>query len=200
RCRAVANGAPATPDDLLTAALADLRGQLSHEPAFGSLAGLWQREVARTVASMAREWRWRRKGYLPTIDEYLSNADNLAFCFIFASHLIALANEAAEADAHRLMTAARATQRTIRIINDLGTYRRDLATGDLNVLALAPSRRSVDRLLTSLVSASRSRFTHLRTSHPGLIEYLDRHIDFNLGFYSITDYWGRGHDPAVAEG
>jgi hypothetical protein len=198
RCRAVAGGQAPGDGDALTVALADVRDAISEGLGHELLGAVWRREVSRVLAGMAREWRWRQQAYRPTVDEYLANADNLAFCFIFATHAVGRAGPRTVPMADRLMGAGRAVQRVVRVLNDLGTHRRDLATGDLNVLELGESRSAVRRRLRSLTEEARRRLAALPDDQAELAQYLDHHIDFNLGFYAVTDYWGRRVGGRVA--
>lgn len=200
RCEAVADGAPPVAGDDLTRALADLRDELAAAPAFPGLRALWRDELHRMLDAMAREWVWktaRDAGTIdrPTFDEYLANADNLGFSFVFAAHWIATADPAAdEAAAHDLVRAAsRAVQRVIRILNDLGTYERDLAWGDLNALMLDVARDGVERRLAEITAVARERLRELTDRYPrlaGPADYMERQMDFCAGFYGVTDFWG----------
>jgi hypothetical protein len=191
RCRGVADGHAPGRGDSLAAALADVRDGISQGLGHKPLGQMWRREVSRVLSGMAREWRWRQRAYRPSVDEYLANADNLAFCFIYVTHIAGRAGPATIPGADRLLLAGRAVQRVVRVLNDLGTYRRDVATGDLNVLELGESRTAVRRRLRSLIDEARRRLAALPEDQAELAQYLDHHIDFNLGFYAVTDYWGR---------
>jgi hypothetical protein len=189
RCRAVAAGAAPDPGDAAGTLLADIRDALAARAGYDGWDAAWRRELSRMLAGMAREWRWVHGGPRPTMAEYLDNADNLGLSFVFVSHLGATTPVVTARETGALVAAGRAAQRAVRLINDLGTYRSDLATGDLNVLRLGPNRSQVRRRLDEVLADCASRFERLGETHPDPVAYLDRHVQFNLGFYSVTDYW-----------
>jgi hypothetical protein len=191
RARAVARGGPA--GDGVGAFLAEIRDELTTGPYHRRLMNRWRTELSRMLAAMTREWRWTHGGPRPTADEYLDNADNVGLSFVFASHLVVTGDRAAVRDARDLLAAGRAAQRVIRLVNDLATYERDLATGDLNLLRLGVTRRAAKRRLDGLRWECRERLDPLRDAHPYPIGYLERQVEFNLGFHPLVDYWG---DPA----
>ena len=78
----------------------------------------------------------------------------------------------------------------IRILNDFGTYDRDLAWGDVNVLQLGGSRAEVTQRLVTLVQHCRRLIEGLRADHKALAIFLEGMIGFNTGFYGVGDYWG----------
>src|SRR5262249_11880369 len=94
RACAVADGAAPDADDPLGLFLADIRAELAAAPAFPVLQPLWREEFQRMVDAMVREWGWLwdRKADpqapLPTFEEYLDNADNICFSFVFVSHWV----------------------------------------------------------------------------------------------------------------
>jgi hypothetical protein len=195
RCVAVAAGAAPVAGDDLTRALAGLRDELAVAPAFPGLGALWRDELRLMLEAMAREWTWksdRDAGAMdgPTFDEYLANAHNLGFSFVFTSHWIATGG----AGAHEPVRAASwEVQRVIRVLNDLGTYERDLTWGDLNGLMLDIGRDGVERRLAELTALARERLAGLRAGRPelaGHADYMERQMDFCAGFYGITDFWG----------
>jgi hypothetical protein len=189
RCRAVAAGGAPGPGHAAGTLLAEIRDELAAGTGYDRWGPVWRREVSRMLAGMAREWRWVHGGPRPTIEEYLDNADNLGLSFVFVSHLGATAPVATARETGSLVAAGRAAQRAVRLINDLGTYRSDLVTGDLNVLRLGPNRSQVRRRLDAILADCARRFERLNATHPDPVAYLDRHVRFNLGFYSVTDYW-----------
>ena len=190
RCVAVADGAAAPPGDPLTGFLAEIRDELAKAPASGHLQPLWCAELRRMLEAMALEWQWQSAKTTPTLDEYLDNADNLGFAFVYVSHWASTAGAQPPSDVDELLAAGRAAQRVIRLLNDLGTYERDVKWGDLNALMLGVSRADVWRLAAELARACRGALLPLATAHPLLTGYLERQMGFNAGFYRLTDYWG----------
>jgi Terpene synthase family 2, C-terminal metal binding len=187
RCLEVADGAP--PDDDLGALLAELRDELAAHSAFTALRPVWRDELAAMLDAMAREWEWKSDRAAPTLDEYLLNADNLGFCFVFITHLVATADQA-PSDVEALRRAARSVQRVIRLLNDLATVDRDVAWGDLNALLLDEDRPQVGRRLTELTASSQWCIDAVRPRHPRVAAYLERQRDFCAGFYAVSDFWG----------
>jgi hypothetical protein len=195
RCLAVADGAPPARGDDLTCFLADIRDELADTPAFPALRAVWLDDLRRVLGAMTLETAWKA-GHssgdrpLPTFEEYLGNADNLGFSFVFDAHWIFTAESAPIGDLTPVREASWAVQRVIRLLNDIGTYHRDLAWGDLNALMLGVSRDEVDSRLADLVARGRELIRPLRQDHPRLAAYLERQMDFCAGFYHVTDYWG----------
>ncbi|MGI8335411.1 terpene synthase family protein [Actinomadura scrupuli] len=188
RCLAVADGgAPAEGDDLARF-LADIRDELSSAPSFPALREVWRDELSRMLEAMALEWEWKT-GDRPAFEEYLGNADNLGFSFVFASHWI-FTTTAPPDDLEGVRAASREAQRVIRLLNDLGTYERDVKWGDLNALMLGVGRDEVDRRITELAAGFRELTGRLRGDDLRLARYMERQMDFCVGFYGVTDFWG----------
>ncbi|WP_184548104.1 terpene synthase family protein [Streptosporangium becharense] len=189
RCLEVAAGGPPSPGDDLTRMLADIRDELSCSPAFPELGPVWRDELRRMLDGMLVEWDWRSEKAAPTFEEYLGNADNLGFSFAFTAHWIHVTGHGPVTDVERMREAGRAVQRVIRLLNDLGTYERDVVWGDLNVLLLGDDRAAVERRITELTAHARGLLASLDT-HPELAGYMERQMDFCAGFYRVGDYWG----------
>jgi hypothetical protein len=190
-CLAVGSGGPPQPGDGLTEFLADIRDALTDMPSYPALLPAWRIELDRMLAAMAREWIWKSerdlKG-LPTVEEYLANADNFGSSFVnvvqwgvgFAEPLDRLTD---------LLSASRAVQRVLRLVNDLATFDREMRWGDLNVLMLGRSRAEVSEMITTLLAESMELLRPLRSTHPRIVTYLERQLGFSLGFYRVSDYW-----------
>ncbi|MFD1494869.1 terpene synthase family protein [Streptosporangium lutulentum] len=190
RCLAVADGAPPVPGDDLTRLLADIRDELAASPVFPVLGPIWREELQRMLEAMLAEWRWKDAGTTPTFEEYLGNAANLGFSFAFASHWLHTADPDAGAGLDLVREASWAVERVIRLLNDLGSYERDLSWGDLNALLIGLTRPEVERHVAELAARSRELIGLLRKTHPELADYLERQMDFCAGFYRVGDYWG----------
>ncbi|MEV7006979.1 terpene synthase family protein [Streptosporangium sp. NPDC051022] len=194
RCLEVADGASPSEGDDLTLMLAAIRDELAAAPAFPVLGPLWREELRRMLEAMLVEWHWKAGKVTPTFEEYLGNADNLGFSFAFASHWLYTAGGDVTGDVTgdlgRVTEAYRAVQRVIRLLNDLGTYERDVTWGDLNVLLLGLTRPEVERHVAELAARSRELIAPLRADDPEQADYLERQMDFCAGFYQVTDYWG----------
>lgn len=193
RCLEVADGAPPGADDDLTRFLADIRDELSSAPAYAGLGDVWRDELARMLEAMIKEAEWKHAAPArPSFAEYLGNADNLGFCFVFTAHWIATTPPPAPPpeDVAAIREASRAVQRVVRLLNDLGTYQRDVEWGDLNALLLGVDRDEVQRHVADLAGRAREAIAPLREPYPALAAYLERQMDFCAGFYGVADYWG----------
>jgi Terpene synthase family 2, C-terminal metal binding len=185
RCMDVVDGA--APDDELTGFLAEIRDELVVMPSFPVLGPVWRDELHRMLEGMALEWTWKA-GDRPTFDEYLGNADNHGYSFVFAAHWLATTEQPLAIDEVR--EASWAVQRVMRLLNDLGTYERDLKWGDLNGLMLGVDRPGVEQRVAELAERVRELTGRLQGVDPRLAAYLERQMDFCAGFYGVTDFWG----------
>ncbi|MFC6085029.1 terpene synthase family protein [Sphaerisporangium aureirubrum] len=190
RCLAVSGGAEPPGDDELSRFLADIRDELAAAPSYSWLGPVWQEELRAMLEAMSRERAWRDAGVAPSFYEYLGNADNLGFTFAFTAHLLHTGEPADDGDLTRIRDAAQEVQRVIRLLNDLGTYERDVEWDDLNVLLLGVPRDEVERRITALASHARDLIALLRPDLPRVADYLERQMDFCAGFYKLSDYWG----------
>ncbi|SCE92653.1 hypothetical protein GA0074695_2206 [Micromonospora viridifaciens] len=197
RCLAVADGGTPAPDDPLGGFLAELRDELATAPAFAEARPLWRGELRKVLDAMAREWDWKHRptmdggpAPLPSFTEYLDNADNLACTLVNVAHWIYSGDPATLANLEQLIEASAEVQRILRLVNDLGTYERDLRWGDLNALMLVEDRSEVQRRIDELVGRARGLLAPLRSSCPEQADYLARQIGFSSGFYRSADFWG----------
>lgn len=195
RCAEVADGAPPVTDDALTQFLAELLADLTVAPAWPALSAVWREEFQKMLDAMAREWVWQAArvsgGELPTFADYLDNADNICFSFIFVSHWIVNSGPPPITQLDEVRTAGRAVQVVIRLLNDLGTYERDVSWGDLNALMLGVTRADIERQIERLVADCQRLLEPLRDQHADLAVFLERYIEFNVGFWGLSDYWGQ---------
>ncbi|MDQ7905580.1 terpene synthase family protein [Phytohabitans sp. ZYX-F-186] len=196
RCLAVVDGTPAEEDDLLGQLLADILSTISAAPAYPALRPAWRLEFQRMVEAMAREWEWQASreagdtAALPTFEDYLDNADNICFSFVFLSHWVSTSGPPPVARAGEVLAAGRKVQEVIRLLNDLGTYDRDVTWGDLNPMMLGVTRDGVTERIGVLVAEALALLRPLHAEQPELAAFLERYIGFNKGFYGLTDYWG----------
>jgi hypothetical protein len=188
RVQAVADDGPPVPGDDLTLFLAAILDELKQAAAFPALRDIWRDELQRMLDAMVLEWEWKT-GTRPSFEDYLANADNLGFSFVFTAHWIST-GDLDETPAEEVRAAGRAVQRVLRLLNDLGTYERDLKWGDLNGLMLGVGRADVERRIAELTARSRELLHPLQATRPRLAGYMERQMDFCAGFYGVTDYWG----------
>jgi hypothetical protein len=108
-----------------------IRDDILAGPGHAVLGDIWRHELHRMLAAMAREWEWnsvRRtdgEAKLPSLDDYLDNADNTGFCFVFTSYWSSAGDVTNLSDADEVLSAARCVQQIVRLLNDLGSQRRD---------------------------------------------------------------------------
>ncbi|GAB3940235.1 terpene synthase family protein [Micromonospora vulcania] len=192
-CLAVVEGGQPAAEDPLGRFLAELRDDLAVVPAYEAHGVVWRDEVRTMLDAMAREWDWKQaaaNGVLPTLDEYLSNAANLACTVVNVVHWIHSDDPATLAHLDALVAASDQVQRILRLVNDLASYERDQRWGDLNALMLVPERADVEREIAGLLAHARELLGPLRSSCPLPADYLARQIGFSTGFYGSTDFWG----------
>lgn len=196
-CLAVADGAVPGTDDPLGCFLAELRDELAIVPAFATLRPLWREELRKMLFAMAREWNWKTSSGaesvpapLPSFADYLDNADNIACTFVNVGHWIHTGDPDTLAHIDELIVASAEVQRVLRLVNDLGTYERDVRWGDLNALMLVEDRVEVEQCIAALVDRCRELLAPLQVSCPMQANYLARQIGFSSGFYRSTDFWG----------
>ncbi len=195
RCLDVDDGGQPGAGDCLGRFLAELRSELAAAPAFASLGQVWRDQLERTLDAMAREWDWKAAytadgdSALPSFEQYLANADNLGFSLVYVAHWICT-GEAGAGHVDELMAASWEVQRAMRLINDLGTYKRDLQWGDLNVLMLGVTQQDVMERIALHAARCQELLAPLRAGQAALATYLERMVGFNMGFHPVTDYWG----------
>jgi hypothetical protein len=196
RCLAVADGGAPVPGDGLTAFLTEIRDEVAASPAFPALRPDWRALLAGLLEAGAREWEWKAaaaagdRSALPSLDDYLGNADNFGSAWVNISHWIVRADPATLAHAGPLQEISREVQKALRLLNDLATYERDLSWGDLNALMLGVDRAGVTARVGEIVEHCRRLLKPLRDDCPEATEYLDRQIGYSMGFYGGSDYWG----------
>lgn len=189
-CLAVLEGGSGT--DPVTRFLAELCTQMADLPAYPRLGSVWRDELCQVLACMAREWEWRAARHadpatpLPSLAEYLDNA-RFGFSLVFVTHWMATVDSGAIGQVVQLQAAGIAVERVIRLLNDFATYPRDVESGDLNALKLV-SRAEAAEQISVLVQRCRELLQPLRAGHAPLVLFLERHIEFNTGFYRVTDY------------
>ncbi|MBO4207064.1 terpene synthase family protein [Micromonospora echinofusca] len=206
---AVADGAAPPTDQPLARFLAELRDELATSPTYPARYVVWRAELARMLGAMAREWVWKTRTAAtgtaatrtaatgagdtagrPSLDEYLDNADNLGATFVNVTHWIHTGDPTTAAHLDDLVTASTVVQQVLRLVNDLGTYERDLRWGDLNALLLVADRAEVRQRIDTLVDRARELLAPLTVSCPVQAAYLARQLGYSSGFYRTTDFWG----------
>ncbi len=191
-CAAVGDGAEPDPDVPIQALLASLRDELAARPGWAAHHQVWRDHLRRYLLANAREWDWNaaRAETLPALDDYLANADNFGSSLVNVSHWIHNGTAGTPGEMELLAAASAEVQRTLRLLNDLATYERDLAWGDLNSLMLGVTREEVDRRIGELVEGCEKLIAPIAAVLPGEADYLRRQIGHSAGYYGMTDYWG----------
>jgi hypothetical protein len=192
---AVVDGATPAADDPMGRFLAELCADLAAVPAYPRLRDTWRAAVHRTLDAMGREWDWRAArrdltGALPTFEEYLANADNLACTVVNVAYWIHTGDAQTHRALPRLIEASDEVQRVLRLVNDLGTYQRDLEWGDLNAIMLVADQAEVEQRVDALAVRCRDLLADLAADCPRPAAYLARQVNFTSGFYRSTDFWG----------
>ncbi|MEW1838364.1 terpene synthase family protein [Nonomuraea angiospora] len=188
----IAGDDPRTP---LGRLLAHIRDDLAHAPAFGQLGPLWRTEVAAMLDAMAREWDWktaaRQTAAVPTVKEYLGNAANFGSTCVGVSRLISTGEpEATREHLPAIIDAANATQRVMRLVNDLRTFKRDRQWEDLNARMLGLDEHALRELIAEERRACDRVLDRLAQSCPGVAEDLRRQMMITWGFYfDGGDFW-----------
>jgi hypothetical protein len=194
RCLAVAGGAAPGADDPLGRLLVEIRDDvLAAAPAPARAA--WREELRRMVTAMLREHGWKTAAAtgtapLPDLGDYLDNADNFGSSFVNVSHWVHLGDPGTLDRLAGLTRAGRQVQRLLRLVNDLGTYQRDVEWGDLNALLLGVDHDQVRAHVDALLARCGTLVDALRADCPTEAEYLTRQIGFSSGFYRVGDFWG----------
>ncbi|QLQ36847.1 terpene synthase family protein [Micromonospora robiginosa] len=176
-------------DDPLGRFLAELRDDVAAAPGYPALRGRWRASMERTLDAMAREWTWRATGR-PTLAEYLANADNLAATVVNVAHWIHTGSVTDAAALDRLVEVGDEVQRALRLVNDLGTHRRDVESGDLNALLLVDDPAEIERRFAEQVEHCRVLLAKLAGEAPREADFLSRQLGYTTGFYRHTDFWG----------
>lgn len=196
-CLAAADGATPLPGRHLARLLADIHDDLATVPAYSQLRPVWRDELARMFQAVTREWDWKHwRGdpssgpMLPTLEEYLDNADNLACSFVNVTHWIATGDRNCLDHLDELLTVGRTVQQALRLVNDLATHGRDVEWGDLNALMLVSDASVVTARLHMLVDECQTLLGSLATRCARQADYLRRQISFTSGFYELSDFWG----------
>ncbi|MDN3351098.1 terpene synthase family protein [Actinomadura sp. DC4] len=191
-CAAVGDGAEPDPGAPVQGLLASLRDELATRPAWAAQRPVWRDHLQRYLLANAREWSWKTDGDAapPTLEDYLANADNFGSSLVNVGHWIYNGAASTPSELRLLAAASAEVQRTLRLLNDLATYERDLAWGDLNSLMLGATRDDVDRRIGELADGCEKLIAPLAADFPGEADYLRRQIGHSAGYYGMTDYWG----------
>ncbi|MFI9027770.1 hypothetical protein [Streptomyces sp. NPDC053560] len=195
RCMTAVEEGHCAPNDRLAGFLVDLRARLAASSAFPQLGSAWSQALRRGLEAMAREWKWRtaqsaskRGARLPTLEQYLDNADSVLVVFLALSHWISTDEPGLIQNIDVLMAAAYEVQRAARLVNDFATCDRDRAWKDLNALLLpGVTQDDVARRLGHLHAHCAELLQPLIDTGIRQAVYLDRFLKFMTHFHTVTD-------------
>jgi hypothetical protein len=102
---------------------------------------IWGQALATTVYAMSREERWRREysesESLPAYDEYLENGwMSIGVPPVLSGVLIAIDDTSVTRHVAHIVGHIRRAAICIRLANDLRSYRKELAEGNVNSVVL----------------------------------------------------------------
>ncbi|SEF87820.1 hypothetical protein SAMN04489712_102357 [Thermomonospora echinospora] len=196
RCLAVGDGDDPAPGDRLGQFLAELRDVLAATPAWSRFGPVWREELRLMLEGMAREWEWkdahaRGEAGLPTYERYLDNADNFGSVWGNVAHWMHVGAPATLDHMEPLREVSRQAQKVLRLLNDLATWHRDRAWGDLNALMLGVDPQFVIAHITALTEHCHRMLEPLRDRCPQGAVFVARQLGYSTGYYgSGADYWG----------
>jgi hypothetical protein len=144
RYRMLAHGSPiGAVEDSMATALQEIRADLTTYPLFGSLGDEWANALCGTIDGMMREFQWRAMLHndpswqLPSYEEYIANG---LYSIGGPPHIWAeliTGNDASTPDhVDRLRPMERIASTCIRLANDLRSYGKEVAEGNINALVL----------------------------------------------------------------
>lgn len=144
RYRAIAHGhSVETDEDSLATALQEIRRDLRRYPLFGSLGEEWANSLCGTIDGMAREFEWRGmlernpNAPLPTYEEYIANGlYSIGGPPHIWADLITGNDPSTPEHLEQLRPMERIASTCIRLANDLQSYRKEAAEGNINSLVL----------------------------------------------------------------
>lgn len=197
---------PCPPHDSLATALCDIRDDLARYPLFDALGAQWARALCATIDGMLAEYRWSLAGArLPTYAEYVVNG---RYSIGGPPHMWAamITADDASTPAHvdHLQVMEQLASTSIRLANDLQSFEKEVAEGQINSLVIlsrllqaqglpaqdafrqAAARVQADMLagLDSLAALRAGAVT--ATGHPEAA--MDNIARFVCDFYTHHDY------------
>lgn len=196
-------------EDPLGVRLQEVCDALSRQELFDSARRLWAEGLSNTLRAMLQEHEWRQQylaqGVQPTYSEYIENGlRSIAGAPYIWMALIGLGDASVVHHAAHLARHMRQSAICVRLANDLRSYRKELAEGNINSItvhaaageregmprgeAVDAARHRVEREITQVLAACErnARDTRTATGYPELaIRNIAR---WNWEFYSRTGY------------
>lgn len=189
--------------DPLAMVLHDVIRDLSKYELFEGLRGYWGSSVMGTVEGMIKECRWRERykasmgTEVPTYEEYILNGRySIGGPPHFMTSIISIGDESSVAVIPELHERGLMASACIRLANDLRTYEKELAEGNVNSVVLmqvlhgvdgAEARRMVKGNIESGLRECRVRNTVCTRSGVSERLILDT-AEFACEFYGAHDF------------
>jgi len=223
RYQAIARGSSAAPaGDTLAAALDGVRDELAGFALFESLAEDWATSLCQTIQGMIHEYHWRQR-YLAegasALPGYAAYVENGRYSIGIPPHdwaAVITTGDASAVDCRpHLHAMDRIAGTCVRLANDLRSYEKELAEGNINSLVIlahalqeqgldasqahlraqAQVREDIVRGLDSLARLQLERGTSSGYPEAGIADI----ARFCCGFYAAHDYHtlARSTVPAV---
>jgi Terpene synthase family 2, C-terminal metal binding len=143
RYRSIAHGGSPSAQDSLSAALYEIRQDLTRYPLFAELGDDWANALCGTIDGMVREFQWRAMRVrdpeveLPTYEEYIANGlYSIGGPPHIWSDLITTNDPSTPDHLDQLRPMERIASTCIRLANDLQSYGKEVAEGNINALVI----------------------------------------------------------------
>jgi hypothetical protein len=192
--RAAITGRPRDVDTPVTAALAELRADLSGFPLFAELGDAWTDSMVSGISAGFDEWRISRDmaagGAPPSLDTYLDIATRTILKVpMTLAMLIVTEPESLRAHWDRLEPALWEAAVAVRLANDYGSYERENSAGDLNIRMLGVSRARLRQDIAASLDRFHQHLDPLLGADPlRAAVTVDRYVTAPVEFYLWTDY------------
>ena len=130
-------------DDPVGSCLAEIIADLSSYPLFRALRGAWAHALIGTIDAMIRECQWRReyraskRTRLPSYDDYIANGlYSVGGPPHFMTWIVTIGDASSVEKLPFLQRLAEIASTCIRLANDLQTYEREIAEGNVNSILI----------------------------------------------------------------
>jgi hypothetical protein len=144
RYRTLAHGGSVgAAEDSMATALQEIRQDLARYSLFEALGGEWANALCGTIDGMMREFQWRAmlcqdpSAPLPSYEEYIANGlYSIGGPPHIWAELITGNDPSTPEHVEQLRPMERIASTCIRLANDLQSYRKEVAEGNINALVL----------------------------------------------------------------
>ncbi|MEU1054311.1 terpene synthase family protein [Streptomyces sp. NPDC005876] len=199
RCATIVRTGTADDSHPLLTALSAWQAELSRQPGYPALAGLWTEKFAKALDGMRYDWttgRARENGSAaPDAAEYLRHADSVLVWITHMPRWITTDRSTLLDHLPLLGAALDHVMVAVRLANDLATYSWERAQpGQNNILMYDVTAEQVRAAIASASEAARRTLAPLLArSCPPAHEIL-RLLDWSVAFYAVADFRGWGSD------